>query len=227
MSHIYSKEIAEKYHETFYSEVIGVKGTGIVGFLSRYPHKLMEKNITHNADRILEVGFGEGEHFKFVKSPFKQYIGIDLDRRKLLRSEYPKHIKTKVMDAQKIDYPDSHFDRVIATCLIAHLQNPEVALHEWRRVLKRDGLCTIYVPMEPSVALKLFRIFVMKPKLRRMGFNSYDLFIAAEHINHASRIMFFIKNVFENDEIKISMRPFPIKIQNINLFAVFYIRKLS
>jgi ubiquinone/menaquinone biosynthesis C-methylase UbiE len=192
-----SKEITEEYYKTFYSRTIGIKGTGIVGFLSRYPHKLMEKNITHNANRILEVGFGEGEHFKYVKSPFKQYIGIDLDRNKLLQNEYPKHIKTKVMDAQKINYPDAYFDRVIATCLLAHLQKPEVALHEWGRVLKRDGLCTIYVPLGPSVALKLFRLFVTKPKLRKMRFDSYDLFIAREHINHASRLMVFIKNVFK------------------------------
>jgi hypothetical protein len=41
-----SKEITEKYYKTFYSRTIGIKGTGIVGFLSRYPHKLMEK-ISH------------------------------------------------------------------------------------------------------------------------------------------------------------------------------------
>ena len=122
-----SNEITEQYYKTFYSNTIGIKATGIVGFLSRYPHKLMEKNIKHNANRILEVGFGEGEHFKYVKSPYKQYIGIDLDRERLLINEYPKHITTKVMDAQKIDYPDSYFDRVIATCLLAHLKEPEGA----------------------------------------------------------------------------------------------------
>ena len=226
-SHMNSKEMTEKYYKTFYRKTVGIKGTGIVGLLSRYPHKLMEKNITHKAHRILEVGFGEGEHFRYVKSPYKQYIGIDIDRERLLQNEYPKHISTKVMDAQKIDYPDSYFDRVIATCLLAHLQEPEVALHEWRRVLKSGGLCTIYVPLEPSVALKIFRLIVMKPKLRKMGFDSYDLFIAREHINHASRLMVFIKNVFENDETTILMRPFPIKIHCINLFAVIHIRKLS
>ena len=218
-------EITEQYYKTFYSRTIGIKATGIVGFLSRYPHKLMEKNITKNANRILEVGFGEGEHFKYVRSPFKQYIGIDTDRKRLLQHKFPRHIKTKVMDAQKIDYPDSYFDRVIATCLLAHLRQPEVALHEWRRVLKSDGLCTIYVPLEPSLALNLFRLIIMKPKLKKMGFDLYDLFIAREHINHASRIMVFIKHVFVNDKIKILMRPFPIKIHSINLFAVIHIYK--
>jgi ubiquinone/menaquinone biosynthesis C-methylase UbiE len=187
----------------------------------------MEKNITHAADRILEVGFGEGEHFKFVKSSYKHYIGIDLDRERLLRNEYPKPISTKVMDAQKIDYPDSYFDRIIAPCILAHLQEPEVALHEWRRVLKIGGLCTIYVPLEPSVTLRLFRSIVMKPKLRKLGFDSYDLFMAREHINHASRLFVFIKSVFENDEIRILMKPFPIKIHCINAFAIIHIRKLS
>jgi ubiquinone/menaquinone biosynthesis C-methylase UbiE len=222
-----SMEITKQYYRTFYSQTIGIKGTGIVGFLSRYPHKLMEKNITDNANRILEVGFGEGEHFKFVKSPFKQYIGIDIDRKRLLQNQYPKKFEMKVMDAQKIDYPDSYFDRVIATCLLAHLQRPEAALHEWRRVLKGGGLCTIYVPLEPSCALKLFRAIIMKPKLKKMGFDAYDLFIAREHVNHASRLMVFIKNIFGTDDIKILMRPFPIKIHCINLFAVIHIKKLS
>lgn len=221
------ENITRHYYETLYSPTIGNESKGLLGFLSRYPHKLMEKNFKQNMDKILEVGFGEGEHFKHVKTSTKEYTGIDIDRRRLVQNKYANHVKTQVMNAEKLNFPNNHFDRVIATCLLAHLQKPENALHEWRRVLKNNGVCTIYIPLEPSVALRLFRLFIMKPQLKKKGFNQYDLWIAREHINHASRLFCFIKNVFEKDEVRILYRPFPINIHSINLFAIVHIRKLS
>ena len=221
------KNITRYYYETFYSQILGIDSRGILKFLSAYPHKLMEREFQQSVDKVLEVGFGEGEHFKYVDTPIKEYVGIDLDRKRLFKRNYPKYVKRKVMNAEKINYPDDYFDRVIATCLLAHLQNPEVALYEWKRVLKNSGVCTIYIPLEPSIALRIFRFILMKRKLKKIGFSQYDLFIAREHINHATRLLVFVKSVFEKDEIKIIYRPFPIQMHSINLFAIIHIKKLS
>jgi ubiquinone/menaquinone biosynthesis C-methylase UbiE len=44
------------------------------------------------------------------------------------------------MNAEKLDLiADNAYDRLTATCLIAHLANPEQALVEWRRVVKSGG----------------------------------------------------------------------------------------
>lgn len=219
--------LSRHYYKSFYSRTIGVDSRGILKFLSGYPHKLMEKNNIEHSSKVLEVGFGEGEHLKFVKSRIKEYVGIDIDHKRLFKNHYPSYVKRMVMNAEKLNFPNNYFDRVIATCLLAHLSEPEVALNEWRRVLKKGGICTIYIPLEPSLALRLFRFIIMKPKLKNLGFNQYDLFIAREHINHTRRLMVFIKDIFEKDGVKISYRPFPIKIHSINLFAIVHVKKLS
>lgn len=219
--------ISKYYYDNFYSQNLGWDSTGVLKFLSSYPHKLMEKNFKKNVDRVLEVGFGEGEHYQFVKTSVKEYVGVDLNHKRLFKRSFPKHVKRIVMNAEELDFPSYYFDRVIATCLLAHLEKPEVALNEWRRVLKNNGVLTIYIPLEPSLALRAFRFFVMAPKMKKMGFNQYDLFIAREHINHAYRLLVFVRSVFERDKIKILYRPFPISINSLNLFAIIHIKKLN
>jgi ubiquinone/menaquinone biosynthesis C-methylase UbiE len=60
------------------------------------------------------------------------------------------------MNAESLNFPDAKFDRIIATCLVVHLKNIEKALLEWRRVLKPNGVITMYIALEPSIMLRLF-----------------------------------------------------------------------
>jgi len=78
-------------------------------------------------------------------------------------------------DAVSLPFPDQCFDRVIATCLIAHLKDPEVALTEWRRVLRKGGELTMYVPCELGFSLRLFRKLFLAPKAKRLGFQGLNL----------------------------------------------------
>ena len=208
--------------------MMGHESNGILSILWKYPHRVMEKNFKSNAGkRILELGFGEGEHLSFVAEDFAEYLATDLDAKRLERFR-PKLIpNTKLMqcDAMSLPFPDESFDRVIATCLIAHLRNPELALTEWRRVLKEGGELTMYVPCEPGFSLRLFRKLFSAPKAKRLGFEGFNLYIARDHVNDAFRVLNLAAEVFRRDSFQQVFRPFPIRSWYLNLFCVVHIIK--
>jgi phosphatidylethanolamine/phosphatidyl-N-methylethanolamine N-methyltransferase len=217
-----------KYYSDFYSQMIGRDATGILKLLWQYPHKKMESKFKTNLGyRILEVGAGEGEHVDFVVSDYTEYLATDLDStrlEKLAKRNLP-NLKVATIDAEVTNFPDNHFDRVIATCLLAHMLKPEETLLEWQRILKPGGFLTIYIPCEPGLALKTFRRFFTKPKAERMGYQGYDLFIARDHINSADKLCTLIAYIFRNNNFKLLFYPFPIKSWYLNLFLVVQIQK--
>jgi len=223
-----NKGNVDKYYSDFYSQMIGKDSTGILSRLWRYPRKLMEKPFkTNDGFRILELGTGEGEHIEFVADDYSEYIALDLDSSRL------RHVAAKEMekvnpqqgDANSLSFSDSAFDRVIATCLLAHLKEPESALLEWRRVLKPGGSLTIYIPCEPGFALRLFRNLFTKRKATKLGYDGYDLFIARDHLNAAERLCVLLSHTFEDDCINFNFMPFKLKSWYINLFIVVQISK--
>jgi ubiquinone/menaquinone biosynthesis C-methylase UbiE len=216
------------YYKNFYRKMIGLESDGVLSFLWKYPHKVMEKPFKSNMNfKILELGYGEGEHLAFVKNDFSTYVATDIDksRLKIPKSQNTNRIILQKVDAEKLPFDDQVFDRIIATCLIAHLKYPEEALSEWRRVLKPGGKATIYVALEPGLALRLFRKIFTAPKAKRLGFEGYNLYIARDHINDAFRVLNILAEVFNHDQIKYSYRPFFIRSWYLNLFCVVNITK--
>jgi phosphatidylethanolamine/phosphatidyl-N-methylethanolamine N-methyltransferase len=218
-----SRGNVELYYRDFYSRMMGHDSEGVLSLLWKYPHKVMEKKFKSNQGmKILELGFGEGEHLSFVAPDFAKYVATDLDAERLERFR-PKLIeKAELMqcDASALPFPDDSFDRVIATCLIAHLNNPESALIEWRRVLKPGGKLTMYVPCEPGFSLRLFRRLFSAPKAKRLGFEGFNLYIARDHINDAFRVLNLAAEVFQGDGFKQVFRPFFFRSWYLNLFCV-------
>lgn len=224
----YLRGNVDHYYKNFYSKMMGSDSSGLLSFLWKYPHRVMERLYKTNKDLdILELGFGEGEHLRFVKNDYKSYLATDIDEARLVIPETfrSEKIRTQKIDAGKLPFKDESFDRIIATCLIAHLDNPENALIEWRRVLKPGGTATIYVALEPGLALRVFRKLITAPKAKRLGFEGFNLYIARDHINDAFRILNILVEVFRKDKIKFSYRPFFIRSWYLNLFCVVNITK--
>jgi ubiquinone/menaquinone biosynthesis C-methylase UbiE len=216
------------YYSEFYSKMMGHDSEGLLSILWKYPHILMEKPFKSNKDlRILELGFGEGEHIGFVRDDFREYLATDLDSARLERAQgsLPDRAKTMQVDAVKLPFPDESFDRVIATCLIAHLPEPEDALREWRRVTKPGGSITVYVPCEPGFALRLFRKLVTAPKAKKLGFDGFNLYISRDHRNDAFRILNIASEVFSPDRFRLVFRPFLIRSWYLNLFSIIQVTK--
>ena len=201
--------------------------TGVIGFYSRLTHKLLDWPFRGSATpTILEVGAGVGQHAQYALTEFETYYSTDISEEAVRASaaDDPR-ITPMVADAQDLsNFADESVDRVVATCLLAHLSEPEQALQEWRRVLKPGGSVSIYVPAEPGMLLRLLRNVAVVPKSRKLG-NDHLAIIYRDHRNHYPTMRLLIESVFAQDTIK--RRRFPTRLLgwNFSLFDVFHITK--
>lgn len=103
-------------------------------------------SIQDKPTKILDVGCASGWFLSRLKKKFPKAkcVGIDVykDGVKYGKKKYPK-ITLRVADAHKIPYQENIFDLVICTEVLEHIANPEEALHEIKRVLKKNGTAVI------------------------------------------------------------------------------------
>jgi phosphatidylethanolamine/phosphatidyl-N-methylethanolamine N-methyltransferase len=216
----------EVFYRDYYQESRGALSKGMFSILWKYPHKVIERNYISNENKVIvELGVGFGEHVDFVQRPWNDYVAVDLNLREPLLKRFQTDSTVKLIqaDAQKTDLPDNFADRLIATCLITHLENPEQALCEWNRLCKDRGKISIYMPCEGGILLKIFRKLVSSQKAKKQGFQGYSLFILREHINSYYRIDGLVKELFHSHQITVRRRPFPFLSWNLNLFSIYEI----
>ncbi len=95
-------------------------------------------------DLVLEVGIGTGLNLPLYPRNCR-LVGIDLSRQMLKKAqekmrEYGmENVTLKVMDASKLEFPDEHFDHVLATYVISAVPEPVRVLREIKRVCKKKG----------------------------------------------------------------------------------------
>jgi phosphatidylethanolamine/phosphatidyl-N-methylethanolamine N-methyltransferase len=212
---------ANKYYHDAYQEVMY---TGGIGLYSKLVHIIMEWGFNNTGSRILELGSGRGEHLPYVKEPYDEYVMSDIDITLIDSIEGRKNnVKIIQLDAEKLENIEgASFDRIIATCLLAHLTQPVAALKRWREVVKPGGIITIYVPSEPGMMLRLFRMLFVAPKSRKHGQNHMSM-IYRDHKNHYPAMRQHIKDVFFEDSIVKHSFPFPFLGWNFNFFTLYKI----
>lgn len=107
-----------------------------------------------NPRTILDIGCGEGfvDQFLIQRSPHCQIRGIDisLESIQLAQKRTPK-LDIQQGNAYNLPFKDNTFDLTIATEVLEHLNNPEKAIMEARRVSKK--YCLFSVPSEPLFSL--------------------------------------------------------------------------
>lgn len=100
--------------------------------------------------RVLEIGVGLGaDHQRFAEAGADLY-GIDLTeravdhtRRRLEAFGLPARVARG--DAERLEFPDEHFDRVYSWGVLHHSPNTPAAISEVHRVLKRGGTASIMI----------------------------------------------------------------------------------
>lgn len=131
--------------------------------------------------KILDVGCGEGETIVKLKQSKigKSLEGVDNSANALRigRKIYPG-INIKTGDIYNLPYKDNSFDVVVCTEVLEHLDNPQKALLELRRVSNKYMLLS--VPNEPFFILANF---LRGKYLRKLGNHP-------EHINHWTNLGF-------------------------------------
>jgi SAM-dependent methyltransferase len=215
-------------YENRYSALLD---TGLIGGMMGMAHKSLEKGFYKHYPVVLEIGAGKGQHLEFVKHTFDEYLESDI-RFDLLRGATTKRVpapgvKQIGLDAQDLrDIQTGSVNRVIATCLIAHLGDPKAALKEIRRVLVVGGEVALYIPSEPGLMLRLARYLTTVQKAKRMGYQHLP-FHYQEHRNHYLFLKYILKEVFGDDKTSFRSFPIPGLSWNFSLWKVFTATKLK
>ena len=183
--------------EVFYREFYGkmICGTGNGGGLGKKAvastHRYMEREVrTLHFRRVLELGGGNGEHLNYVLHGFDSYTLIDLRQAELEdRYERDPRIISIVANAENLPVVDHSIDRVIVTCLLHHVDHPEIVLKEIDRVLKDDGTATIFLSCNPGLVVRFLRRLTTERTAEKLGFKGYDLMNARDHRNHVGSLL--------------------------------------
>lgn len=214
--------------EDFYQEQYeNILNTGLVGLMSNFMHSFIEMGVDKSEyfQTVLEVGAGNGQHSRFVKHDYERYIESDIrivERLKEKKKSNPK-ISSMQLDAQDLSsFEDASIDRIIATCVLVHLPDPETALLEWRRVVKPGGAISIYVPNEPGMLLRLFQKLTTAAKSKKNGFD-YKAIHYREHRNMWIFCNLLIREIFGESQIKKRAIPLAWLPWNFRLFDVYQI----
>jgi len=98
-------------------------------------------------EKILDIGFGSGIMLKMLTERRCNTYGVDISSEAVeFIKKTNKKAKVKVCDAQKLDFPDNSFDKVVCSEVIEHLKKPDELLKEVYRILKPKGRFIISTP---------------------------------------------------------------------------------
>lgn len=112
---------------------------------------LKNLNLKKNAAKIklLDIGYGNGRLYDFLKAEFIDYTGIDNSRAflKIAKQKYP-NAKFRYADAVKLPWPAASFDTIWCIAVLHHFPTKTLRLKackEMKRVLKKNGKLMITV----------------------------------------------------------------------------------
>ena len=211
----------------FYSGVYRlVQDKGLSGWYVAQSHEMLERGFNNLVNsRILEVGGNVGEHIPYVKAGYSEYKLTDYHDTGF-STDNPL-ITFEIQDVHQLSFPPRSFDRVIATCLLHHLDNPYAALQEIRRVARSAAVISILIPCDPGLMYRLAKKLGPNRSWKKHGITNPDFFHWTQHKNHYPGLNAAIHEAFKADDIKKSYWPFKFNSWNLNLFAVYQIRKIE
>ena len=128
--------------------------------VARYEYTL--RLVPHDAQRVLDVGCGDGYLLhRFAKRGKLAYcIDLSMAGLRAAQSKHAEHLheyagsSPKLFRASGLELPfeDRQFDCVVATEVIEHVKHPQTVLDEIKRVLSPAGLAVLSTPnKQPGV----------------------------------------------------------------------------
>jgi len=222
------KSIIDKFYSEIYDKYLNDDG------LIRIANRTLERKIEHNSNKqdnyVLEIGGGGGEHLKYVSNfPQKNYIILDPRETSKPTVRKLKKLSSKIKFvsgvAEDIPFPNCYFDRIVSSCVLAHLDDPLASLLECRRVTKENGTLSFLVTTDPGFLNQLVKKMYSYPKLNKLSEYPANLIYALDHKNGVINLLSIIRYVFKNDSVKMNYYPFFIPSVNFNLAVIVNIKK--
>jgi ubiquinone/menaquinone biosynthesis C-methylase UbiE len=101
---------------------------------------LQELNLNNKI--VADIGCGTGRHWERIMAKNPALItGFDVSAGMLmkLKEKFPGAVVKKITDNFFIKEPDNHYDVIISTLTVAHIENINQAILAWSRILKAGG----------------------------------------------------------------------------------------
>jgi SAM-dependent methyltransferase len=154
------------------------------GLIEKFNHRYPLRSIVAGG-RTLEIGAGIGAHCNWEDLSSQEYYCNEL-RPELLEQlvgRFPQ-VTALLGDCQVgLDIPDDFFDRVLAIHVLEHLPKLPSALDNIHRMLRPGGCLSVVIPCEGGAAYTLARNISARRIFERRYRQSYDWFVASEHLN--------------------------------------------
>jgi ubiquinone/menaquinone biosynthesis C-methylase UbiE len=110
----------------------------------------VSKNVKKGKN-LLNIACGFGDYNYYLRNNFKESYGIDISLPDVvLASELNKNDRNMHFmrgDIKKIPFKNGFFDSVICIETLEHINKPEKALSELARVVSKEGLVIITIPV--------------------------------------------------------------------------------
>lgn len=127
----------------------------LAGWFRTETKELFEGFPVQATDHVLDVGCGDGTYIAYCSALGAEVTFVDVDPAKVqevqaLLSDSPARAHGIVSDADPLPLPEAAFDKLIATEVLEHLEQPERLLEELYRVGKPGALYLLSVPSAAS-----------------------------------------------------------------------------
>jgi len=119
----------------------------------------------HTRLSALELGMGSLSSAVFLSGFFSEYRAVDIAAKEILAS-YGDEVVFPLTDDnlnEDFAFPDGSFDVVVAMMVIEHLFDPFHSFREVSRVLKKDGIALINLPVVTSLRNRFRLMFGIVP----------------------------------------------------------------
>jgi 2-polyprenyl-3-methyl-5-hydroxy-6-metoxy-1,4-benzoquinol methylase len=96
--------------------------------------------------KILEIGSGDG----YIASLLKYKYGLNVIASDL-EPRFPQYINVLKVDGQSTYFQDKEYDAIISLHVLEHIEDIDMAMNEFKRLLKDDGKMYHLVPSKSTM----------------------------------------------------------------------------
>lgn len=145
-----------------------------------------------NGKRVLEVGCGLGVFCMKIAQQNGQVVGFDVSKNALLKAkelstEFNVKDRTEFIegDARYLPFVSNSQDLIVCSEVLEHIDNPELAFHEFARLAEQSGHVCITVP---NLFSSLFFEIIFFKLMGQPKFVQRFLYVEKEHIFHYYKV---------------------------------------
>ena len=181
--------------------------------------ELQKIAVNYASGRLIDVGCGE-KPYKEIFAPYIiKHIGVDHSGCLHDRSN---------IDLYGIAYDlpilDQSFDTLLSTAVLEHLEEPEKAISEAARVLRKGGIAIYSVPLfwhihEPPRDFFRFTRYGLQYLFEKNGFEILILKeLSGFWVTFVTEFLYYLEWLFERNPVRHIVRLFGVWLQLVALF---------